>query len=121
MPGIYVSDTGKTDMTEIGIHAKSQPSLDWIEIFYCLVERDTKVEVLRAMILWFFDISVVTEINNCLNLEFRCGNFWEFWLNLEFSYGNSGNFDWILNSVTLISDNLVTEIPILSEFEIQTF
>ena len=51
MPGIYVSDTGKTDMTEIGIYAKSQPSLDWIEIFYCLVERDTKVEVLRAMIL----------------------------------------------------------------------
>ena len=48
MPGIYVSDTGKTDMTEIGIHAKSQPSLDWIEIFYCLVERNTKVGVQSA-------------------------------------------------------------------------
>ena len=29
---------------------------------------------------------VVTEIDIRLNLEFRCGNFWEFWLNLEFRY-----------------------------------
>jgi hypothetical protein len=62
MPGIYVSDTGKTDMTEIGIHAKSQPSLDWIEIFYCLVERDTKVGVLRDK-----SIKSLSPLNGCFS------------------------------------------------------
>ena len=46
------------------------------KIFYCANE-DNNLNTYRI---------VVTEIDIHLNLEFRCGNFWEFWLNLEFRY-----------------------------------